>query len=209
MVTENHKEPSFPVKNRKVESAEVPVSVTPADKSQFRLKKSRYFGVLLYRNLTEKLTDQQKGFIAYYQGKLQLEELLSAWKFTRILLSDPRARSRVRIHEIRVPALYERAPAREKRRIGVGYRDKGTLRPLHKPGPIGERWWSEWMLNELSIFDYQPGLGSEILTTDTVMSRWSGRKRSQDPKQSKPWPVSIEVDGISIPIVPVPNGIEC
>jgi len=73
--------------------------------------------------------------IAIWQSKVNEVELHSAVVLYKRLLSEPRTLSRFmaqhkntpvpRTHQARIP---------EKRRIGVGYRDKGSLRPLHESG---------------------------------------------------------------------------
>lgn len=78
--------------------------------------------------------------VANYQAKLKLQELDSALKLLRELESNVRARSRFlsQYRNEHPPRLRETQLA-EKRRIGVGYRDKGALRPHNTKGrDLGE-----------------------------------------------------------------------
>jgi hypothetical protein len=73
--------------------------------------------------------------ITAFQEKLKFEELQAALKLYSELIQDNRSRSRFlsQYSKIHPPRLREtRMP--EKRTIGVGYRDKGSLRPNHTKG---------------------------------------------------------------------------
>jgi hypothetical protein len=122
--------------------AETPVSVTPSRlviKPGDRLKKTKYLGFLLFRAMESELTVEQLSFIAHFQAKLDLEQVQRALEFARKLERSPRLRARISADRRRIPTLKTVRPP-EKRRIGVGYRDKGTLRPLHKRGrALGSR----------------------------------------------------------------------
>lgn len=73
--------------------------------------------------------------LAEFQSKLKLEELESAIELYNSLVEDPRARSRflAQYRGVLLPRLLE-TRIEEIRRIGVGYRDKGSLRPHHEKG---------------------------------------------------------------------------
>jgi hypothetical protein len=58
--------------------------------------------------------------------------------------SAARAEQDLRAAQQRTPSLPAKSILPEQRRIGVGYRDKGSLRPKHKPRPeAGVAFWSE------------------------------------------------------------------
>lgn len=115
-----------------------------------RLDKAKYFGVLLLF-LSDRqrwpLSDDQIFWIVYQSRKLNELQLLKAGRFHQSVLMKETTFSRLRrdIEKIylSVPSLSpKRIP--EKRRIGIGYRDKGALRPLHLKRIIGtESWWGE------------------------------------------------------------------
>jgi len=114
------------------------------------MRDSTRYGILLYfmRNSDEwPLSDGQILWIVYRARKLSLAELLRAGQFSGELIKDKQVFKRVfkQIKEtyFRVPSLDpKRIP--EKRTIGIGYRDKGSLRPLHQQRRIGEEvFWDE------------------------------------------------------------------
>ena len=113
------------------------------------LRQSTRYGILLYlmQSPDYSLSNEQRLWIIYRARKLSEAELLRAGRFSDDLNSrqDIRKRMRKDIEEtfIRVPRLLPKQIP-EKRRIGIGYRDKGALRPLHQKRILGERvFWDE------------------------------------------------------------------
>lgn len=103
------------------------------------LRRSTRYGVLLYLGSTRNLTSEQKAFLAHQQEKLNSQELNRALKVYSDLRRDERYRARLGISEnTHVPAEHPPPRRTEQRRIGIGYRDKGALRPPHRPRLPGE-----------------------------------------------------------------------
>jgi len=103
------------------------------------LKKSTRLSVYLYIIAHNKVEDRQREFVANFQAKLNLDEIQSALKFLHSLTTNPRLRARMRIPESQelvlrlIPFQRPRPKAPEQRRIGVGYRDKGSLPKRSRP----------------------------------------------------------------------------
>lgn len=146
------------VHTQKSRMADTPASVDPPvqrHRRKGKLKKSTYFGILLYllSEYREDLGPEQVAWIVRFQSKLRDEELLRAAQFSSKLRTEPRTlqRTQSEIERVRrnVPRL-ELPRLRESRRIGIGYRDKGALRPLHLRRTEGETaFWLEdlkWFL---------------------------------------------------------------
>lgn len=113
------------------------------------LKKSTYCGILLYIlvEYRKDLTDNQVAWIIHFSGKLSIQELLKASELSSKLITEENTlrRSQPEIERIRrnVPSL-QKSKYPEKRRIGIGYRDKGALRPLFQKRELGvETFWDE------------------------------------------------------------------
>lgn len=122
-----------------------------------RLKKSTYLAYLWFLQRSKLLTEGQGRYLLQLQSKIKLSELESAVEKLRRISESPRsaARSRGDLEYVKrvCPDLPAKLILREPRRIGIGYRDKGTLRPLHKPVPVpGFQWWSE----DLAPFLFNP-----------------------------------------------------
>jgi len=138
------------------------------------LKKSTFYGILLYIlvEYREELTDQQVAGIIYYSRKLSIAELLKAGNFSSQLLKQPAILNRTRqeierVRRTQVPFL--RTPQiPEPRRIGIGYRDKGALRPRHRPRLVGERTFWDEDLSWLLPLDFEPE--GKWITADEVQS---------------------------------------
>lgn len=142
-----------PVNSGQVRMADTPYSVS-APFQGFRslkgLKRSTRYGILLYilqNSLLYDLSEGQKLWIIYYARKFSEAELLKAGKFSEQLSQDLTVQQRMKHHiretHIRVPSLNP-LQLPEKRRIGIGYRDKGALRPLHHQRRLGDRiFWDE------------------------------------------------------------------
>jgi hypothetical protein len=142
-----------PVNSEQVRMADTPHPVS-APFQGFRslkgMKQSTRYGILLFllqSSESFELSEGQRLWIIYRARKLSEAELLKAGEFSEKLLSDEvlRKRTKHQINEthVRVPSLNPKQLP-EKRRIGIGYRDKGALRPLHHQRRIGEVVvWSE------------------------------------------------------------------
>lgn len=129
-------------------SAEPPHSVTRSDSKIKRLKTSTFLGYLLFLQRNKSLSEDQERFLLKLQAKVKFEELQSAILLLQKLLASPRAAARSKEDLELALRKCGRLPAKssrpEVRRIGVGYRDKGSLRPKHKPPAVpGLMWWSE------------------------------------------------------------------
>jgi hypothetical protein len=93
----------------------------------------------LHISAHQALSDGQRAWIANFQSKMNLTQVQLSLKFLHQLNTNPRMRARLQVSAWRIPSLNPRPKRREQRRIGVGYRDKGNLRPLHRPvlpGPV-------------------------------------------------------------------------
>lgn len=120
-----------------------------------RLKKSIYYGILLYilDEFRILLHPDQVRWIIYYSRRLSDAELQKAGRFFTKLKSEEVVLRRTsndigRIFKA-IP-LMRKTVSPEPRRIGTGYHDKGALRPRHRPRlPGDETWWNqdlEWLL---------------------------------------------------------------
>lgn len=118
------------------------------------------YGILLFLlwSPEHELSEEQVLWIVYRARKLSEAELLKSGRLFEKLASNEISRQGLK-REIaetysRVPRLYPKQIP-EKRRIGVGYRDKGALRPLHRSRALGERvFWDEDILYLLPL-DYE------------------------------------------------------
>lgn len=113
-----------------------------------RLKKSTFLGYLLYLQKQGRLCEDQERYLLRLQSTVQELELLSAIELLRALGASPRSAARAEqdLQAVlkRCPRLQAKSVLPERRRIGVGYRDKGSLRPSHRPTGIpGRMWWSD------------------------------------------------------------------
>lgn len=114
------------------------------------MRESTAYGILLFflnNTFDWPLSTGQRLWIVYRARKLSLPELLRAGQYSDLLISDEAVKQRMfrRIREIyfAVPSL-DPKQIPEKRTIGIGYRDKGSLRPLHQTRTIGEEvFWDE------------------------------------------------------------------
>lgn len=147
--------PSFQVRYRMAETPHVVYPPIQAREKVQKLKKSNYYGILLYL-LSEfriLLPDEKVVWIINYGKRLSDAELLKAAKFHRLLITNEQVLKRTEKQVLRV---FRSIPfnrivlAPEPRRIGTGYHDKGALRPRHRPRLEGERaFWSQdlsWIL---------------------------------------------------------------
>jgi len=114
------------------------------------MRESTRYGILLYFLLNSvewPLSEGQVLWIVHRSKKLSLSELQRSSTFLEELFHNEKTFSRMRREILdtyyRVPSLNpKRIP--EKRTIGIGYRDKGSLRPLHEQRSIGEEvFWNQ------------------------------------------------------------------
>lgn len=151
-----------PSRNR---MADNPHPVPHPAQSQGRRRKFRpsiYFGILQYILWTEyeRLTLEQQQWITHYASRLDESQLIRAGKFATSLLEDSDRQvfhSRDILQVRRSIPWIELPPPTEISRIGKGYRDKGSLRPLHRRGvPPGDiPMWDEDVYYLLP-FDHEP-----------------------------------------------------
>jgi hypothetical protein len=140
------------------------------------LRQSRYAGLLLFLLLTEdpyykdRVSIQRIQWMQEFLTKLSIESLQQSYSFALRILHNPRIRNSLKkeiereLHSYRVRS---RSESPEPRRIGVGYRDKGTLRPLHHKREIGkDSFWQE----DLILWNYLPPNDREFVTTEEVLS---------------------------------------
>lgn len=127
--------------------ADTPRSVSRSRKRK-GARKSVQLGMLLILQEEGHLSQGQIRFLVKLQGRMKFEELLRAQELYLRIRRSPRAfaRSVKERQEIlrSTPSLSSKSFRFERRRIGVGYRDKGALRPPHRNWVVEERsWWSE------------------------------------------------------------------
>lgn len=110
----------------------VPDRLLPKGKSRQlvnRLKLGQKIGLLLWLNREELLSEGGKQRLLYLQQKASEEALLSGIKWSKRLTSEPKLQSdfKHQLRELNRRPQSKRFRRREANRIGVGYRDKGTL----------------------------------------------------------------------------------
>jgi hypothetical protein len=169
------------------EMAEIPRPVTSKPSSgRARLRKSRFIGVLIY--ILQKRKTEFKGRVSINQAlwiqdlvaRQSLTVLEQASSYARIINTSPRVRSSLN-GEINRILRVDRTPSpitlAEKRRIGVGYKDKGTLRPPHiyreEVSEVFHREDVEFLLP----LDHDPL--EEWITAEEVLSQLSDRAQGQ------------------------------
>lgn len=94
-----------------------------------RLKLSQKIGLLLWLNQEGILSSGGKERLIYLQRDASEEALIAGIKFSSRLKKEVKLQSDFRPHmvELNRPVQSRRYRKKEARRIGVGYRDKGTL----------------------------------------------------------------------------------
>lgn len=140
--------------------AETPVSVSRPPREK-RLNRSTFLGYLLYLLRQKKLSEEQERFVITLQSKVNLQELTAAIELLTKLSNSNRSAARAKDDLELAYQKCGRIPAKsktpEERRIGVGYKDKGALRPTHKPRLHGSRaWWSEDLAPALLVLPEEP-----------------------------------------------------
>jgi len=118
----------------------VPDRLLPAKKSKRiynQLKLSQMIGLLLFLNRNNEISYQGEERLIWLQSKASIDALSAAVSFLRRLETEDKLKSDFRhqlIESNRFPHS-RRFRLSQTSRIGVGYRDKGTLLPNHKKGP--------------------------------------------------------------------------
>lgn len=113
-----------------------------------RHRRSTRLGMLLYLKAQGRLHPSNIEFLVKLQGKVRIQELERAVEVYRSLSVSKRAAARAERelqHVIMTCTLTDaKSKLLEQRRIGVGYRDKGSLRPSHEDHKAPVRaFWSE------------------------------------------------------------------
>jgi len=125
-----------------------------------RLKKSTYYGILLYilDKHRQGLSENQILWIIYYSRKLEETQFSKSIKIYNSLIQSPDFFLRMSYHVERIRKNVPRLEPKilpEQRRIGTGYHDKGSLRPLHERRNFGEYVVWDEDITYLLPFDYQ------------------------------------------------------
>lgn len=147
-----------------------------------RFKKSTRLALFLYIQAHYQLDSRQLEYIAHFQAKLNLDEIQSALKFVHSLTTNPRTRARMQIgehhtvsHNVRqVPFSRPRPKLPQQRRIGVGYRDKGSLPKNSLPSWDKENERAVSLRDGNAVFDFtaiQDLLESKDKESNEVLSR--------------------------------------
>lgn len=137
---------SFPVRVTNLSSSDRTTRPgTPSiPKNASNVSKSTRLSVYLYFIAHYNLQESQLEWIAHFQSKLSIAQIVKSMKMVHLLTTDPRTRARMQLSERKtvfegkeillplwegkqVPFYRGRPKIREQRRIGVGYRDKGSL----------------------------------------------------------------------------------
>jgi hypothetical protein len=153
---------------------------TPTNRKVAGMRRRTELGYLLFLQYQAKLTPGQWAYLLGLQRRVNSEELDSSIQLFGKLTKSPRAVARA--HEdlrkilARTPHLSPKSIRREQRRIGVGYRDKGTLRlPSEDHQAPPRTWWWEdiaqilhlsgaWMISEQLLAEEDLAKG-DILDT--------------------------------------------
>jgi hypothetical protein len=121
--------------------AEIPVPdrLLPRGKSLVlwnRLKLSQQIGLLLFLNRKRALSSGGKERLLYLQEKASFEAISAGLKFAQRLENERKLQSdfKHQLLEANRRPQSKRFRKREARRIGVGYRDKGTLPEISSKG---------------------------------------------------------------------------
>jgi len=134
--------------------------------SRTRLKKSTKLALYLYIQAHYKLDQRQLEFIAHFQSRLNLDEIQSALKFVHLLTTNARTRARMQVgehlstlHNVKfVPFSQPRPNTHQQRRIGVGYRDKGSLPKPSRPD------WDKYNERTVALREEDAAFSFEILS---------------------------------------------
>lgn len=151
---------------------------TPTQRKLAGYRLSTQFGFMLYLQYEARLSEGQWAYLMMVQRRLKFEELQRALTLFQGLVSSKRVQARAAgdlQHTLtRMPSLSPKLVRREQRRIGVGYRDKGSLRQPHEDHQADPRLW--WWEDICSILHLTPDwIVPEDLVTEEEMDRsiWS------------------------------------
>jgi len=146
---------------------------TPTQLSLIKMfrKRSTRLGYLMFLQNQGRLSPGQLLFLLREQDSIRLEELESAIDLFGKLVASPRSAARaskdIEYVQSHCPSLDLKSRRREQRRIGVGYRDKGSLRLPHESRLVPPRmWWSSDIAPALWTVPQEP----RWLTTEEVYS---------------------------------------
>lgn len=148
MLARPSSEEELEVQDSEKQPAEPPRSISRASIKERRLRPSRFLGYLLFLQREGRLSEDQERYLLKLQANSKFSTLEAAIQLLGKLIQSPRSISRSErdLQEVlrRCPRIAAKSIVKEKRRIGVGYRDKGSLRPSHRPVSEPPRmWWSE------------------------------------------------------------------
>jgi len=161
MIPENSKPTPDP--NSKVRMADTPHtvkrtnSVSPEEWRKVPRAIHLSYLLILVQDPHRELNEFQLRWIAYFSGKLSETQLFRAYAFYHRLNSDETLlrRNLPMINEAHRRIPLDGPPLPERRRIGIGYRDKGALRPLHQKREMGEMaFWDQDIISLLPL-DYK------------------------------------------------------
>jgi len=119
-----------------------------------RLRKSRWLGVLYFLvssqdpEIREQISEDHRRWILDELAKVNIDTFATVFSIAESIEKNPRVRGSLEYYlerELRTYRTPKTVNVPEPRRIGVGYRDKGSLRPSHKRGRDHgvEVFWSE------------------------------------------------------------------
>jgi len=119
-----------------------------------RPRRSTYLGMLFFLQTQDRLSPGNLRFVRGLQSKVKFEELYRAVNLCSSLQISRKSAARAEQELSRIqrncPILPAKSKRREQRRIGVGYRDKGSLRAKHEDHWSPPRmWWSGDLFNAL------------------------------------------------------------
>lgn len=156
-----NKSGSIPSQDQTKRPAEAPHSVS-RPLTERRLNRSTFLGYLLFHQRNRRLTEEQERFVIRLQSKVKLQELTAAIELLKKLSLSPRsaarAQSDLELALRKCGRISAKSITPEARRIGVGYRDKGALRPSHRPREESpdDLLWSQDLSPDLSIQPEEP-----------------------------------------------------
>jgi len=173
--------------NREVRGvmADTPVAIT-SNRSKItrgalpRLRKEKYLVLLMFLLCTD--NPEYTRMISHVR-RLWIQDLLakqSVDSLLRILIQAHRMRDSSRIQgslkqqiqkELRTPRFLAQKTQREIRRIGVGYRDKGALRPTHKPRDEGDWFYRKDVEVILGNTDHHPTTEGDWIAAEEVLNQ--------------------------------------
>lgn len=149
MSTSRHSPEGFLKDPQGIDGRTAPLgSPTQSKTGKDSLRRSTRLGFLFYLQHLQELSEGQLRFLRKEQGTLKLSELQRAIHLYEALSASRRAQARAKkaLEKLKqdCPSLQSKSIRREQRRIGVGYRDKGSLRQPHEDHTVSPRmWWSE------------------------------------------------------------------